>query len=99
MLKSNEIYLNAKLIYKYLNEEGNELEEIIYNNNSNNIKLITTDQSLYEALGSFEDRSKININKLIKMLEVVEINSYERLTKKERKMLTYERIKEIKSLD
>jgi len=46
---------------------------------------------LYEAIGAFPDKSKIELNKLVKFLEVVEIVSYEQTFRQRKKILTPER--------
>jgi hypothetical protein len=90
-----EIYLSARDIYLYLTEIESEFDDLIICFNQNNI-ITTSDQSLYEALGAVEDRSKINYNKLVKLLEVASIKSYSQLAKKPRKILTEKRVKEIR---
>jgi hypothetical protein len=57
---------------------------------------MTTDQALYEALGSIEDRDTINFNKLIKLLEVTTIASFKTAMKKSRNILTHERADDIR---
>jgi hypothetical protein len=96
MLKSNELFLTAEMIYEYLYSKDSELEDIVFNiQPGGSLKLLTTDQNLYEALGSFQDRSDININKLIKLLELINIYPYIEATKKPRQPLTFERVNQI----
>ena len=66
------MYLTAEAIYKYLLGIDDTIETLILCRSSQ-INLITTDQSLYEALGSIKDRTMIDYNKLVKLLEVTDI--------------------------
>ena len=70
-----KMYLTANSIYRYLLEEDDELETLVLCTSSQ-VNLITTDQSLYEAIGSIQDKSAISFNKLVKLLEVTDILSY-----------------------
>ena len=87
-------FLNAKSIYRYLTSDDKTLDTLIIYQPSE-LSLYTLDQSLYEALGSITDRKKINFNKLVKLLEVVEILPYRTIMKKERTILTQDRVNEI----
>jgi len=87
-------YLKAEIIYKYI--MGDEELDTLIMCKPEKVELVTTDQSLYEALGSIDDKSKINYNKLVKFLESVEIISFSQALKKERKILREKRVEEIK---
>jgi hypothetical protein len=94
-LRQRKRYLKAEAIIKYF--KGNDmLETEIMCGTSND--LVTSDQSLYEALGSFEDKSQIDLNKLVKLLEVVEIVSYNATFKQPRKILTPKRVDQLNEL-
>ena len=88
-------YLKADSIYKFLLELDDELDTLVLCKSSS-IHLITSDQSLYEALGSIDDKSKINFSKLVKLLEVTELISYVQSTKMPRQILTDKRVEQIK---
>jgi hypothetical protein len=94
-MQKKKIYLTAESILKYL--YGDEKLEgiIIFRNNEFNI--LTSDQSLYEALASIEKRKKFNLTKLIKLLEVSDIVSFKRTLNTDRKILTHERAKELRN--
>lgn len=94
-LRQRKRYLKAEAIIKYF--QGNDiLETEIMCSSSKD--LVTSDQSLYEALGSFEDKSLIDLNKLVKFLEVVEVVSYKATFKQEKKILTPERVDQLNKL-
>ena len=90
-IKQEKRYLTAEAIMRYFKGDEKLSTEIMCNTIPN---LMTSDQSLYEALGSFEDKSQIDLNKLVKFLEVVEIMSYAK-TFGPRKILTPQRVDEL----
>lgn len=90
------MYLTAESIYKFLLEIDDEIDTLILCKSSE-VNLMTTDQSVYEALGSIEDKSKINFNKMVKLFEVTQVVSYSTAMKKPRKLLTEERVEEIRN--
>lgn len=89
-----KMYLRAEAILKYLMGQE-ELHTLITTKNTE-IDLVTTDQSLYEALGSIKNREEIDINLLVKLLEVTTINSFKDMMKKDREILTPERVEELR---
>ena len=98
MIKENKqrLFLKPEAILKYLKGEE-ELHTLITAKNAE-VELITTDQSLYEALGSIADRNKIDMNLLVKLLEVASIVPHKELTKEDRKILTFERVSQLRDL-
>jgi len=90
-----KVYLKAEIIYSYLLGINEKLETAIMCN-GNNFNFVTSDQSLYEALGSIQDKKQITSAKLVKFLEVVDIISFKNFMNKERKILTDQRVNEIK---
>jgi len=92
-MTKNQKYLKAEMIYKYL--LGDEDIETLIMCKPAEINLITTDQSLYEALGSIKDKNKINYNKLVKFLESVDVLSFKYALKKDRTVLKDDRVDEI----
>ena len=89
-----KMYLRAEAILKYLMGQE-ELHTLITTKNTE-VDLVTTDQSLYEALGSVKNRDEIDINLLVKLLEVTTINSFKDMMKKDRSILTPERVEELR---
>jgi hypothetical protein len=92
------IYLSARDIYLFLTDRSDELDTLVLCFSSET-ELLTTDQSLYEALGSIKDKKKLNYRKLVKLLEVCTIRPFEDIVQKERKILTDKRIKEIREIN
>ncbi|MCK4589472.1 MAG: hypothetical protein KAT77_03455 [Nanoarchaeota archaeon] len=94
METKQKMFLRAESIYKYLMGLSDKLDTLIICKPENTV-LMTYDQSIYEALGAIEDRTKIDYNKLIKLLEAVEIQSF-REKVGERKILKQERVDELR---
>jgi hypothetical protein len=93
-IQKQRMYLRAETIYQFLTDENDELDTLVMCQNK--VNLVTTDQSLYEALGSIDDKGKINFNKLVKLLEVTEVASFKQVMHKERKILKDERVNEVR---
>ena len=89
-------FLKAETILKYLESNDDKLETIIIC--KPDVKLITTDQSLYEALGSVKNKQDLNYSKLLKFVENVEIISYKRTFGFPRRILSFERQEELQKL-
>ncbi len=89
-----KMYLRAEAILKYL--MGQEELHTLITTKHTEVDLVTTDQSLYEALGSIKNREEIDINLLVKLLEVTTVNSFKDMMKKDRSILTNERVEELR---
>ena len=53
-------------------------------------------KKFYEALGSIENRSEIDMNLLVKLLEVTRIVPYQEMMKEKRKILSPERAQQLR---
>jgi len=84
-------YLTSEAILKYFLNKSEHIDTLIMCKGTE-VNITTTDFNLYEALGSIEERDNFNINKLIKFLEVVHIESGSK------KVLTHERVEELRKL-
>jgi len=93
-MNKQRMYLRPEAILNYL--KGEEKLHTLITTQNTQVELVTTDQNLYEALGSVENRNEINLNLLVKLLEVVKICPHEDLDKKERTILTPQRVEEIR---
>lgn len=91
-----KMYLKPEAILKYL--KGNEALHTLIVTKNTEFELVTTDQNLYEALGSVEDRSQINLNLLVKLLEVTNVLNHEDMMKQKREILTPEKAQELREL-
>lgn len=94
METQQRMMLKAEAIYKYILGVSDKLDTLIMCKPAN-LTLTAYDQSLYEALGAIEDKSKISYPKLIKFLEVVDLQSFKEKIG-ERKILKQERVEELK---
>ena len=95
METQQKLFLKAESIFKYLVGSSDKLDTLIMCKPESTV-LMTYDQSIYEALGAIEDRSKIDFNRLIKLLEAVDIQSF-REKVGERKILKQERVDALKN--
>ena len=95
MEQRQKSYLKEEAIYRFLLGLDDALDTLIMCKSSE-VELVTTDQSIYEAIGAVEDKTKINLNKLTKLLEVAEVLSFKESMKKQRKILTNERASQIR---
>jgi hypothetical protein len=82
-------HLHAEEILRYLITEDEALNTLILCN-PHQISLVTTDQDLYEALGSIRPYDAFQLNKLTKLLEIVHTQH------KHKPILTHERVEEIR---
>jgi hypothetical protein len=82
-------YLTSEAMLKYFLGTSDQIDTLIMCKSSE-VNISTTDQNLYEALGSIEDRDKFNPGKLVKLLEVVSVEHAPK------KILTHERVKELR---
>ena len=90
----NAYFLNADVILKFLIEEDDKLDTLlIYNPNK---QLVTSDYAVYEALASSKPYDNMNINKLKKFFEVVDVISYRTANNKDKPQLTEERVEQIR---
>ena len=96
-IQKQKLYLKAEAILKYFLGTSDRIDTLVMCRN-NEIDLVTTDQDLYEALGSLKDYDNFNQRKLVKFLEVVEIGSLKRVKGMERTILSHERVEELRKI-
>jgi len=70
----NELYLDAGKILRYLIGSDDSLDTLIICN-PNKLRLTTTDQEVYHALGSVKEYDAFKLNKLAKLFEVVSMRT------------------------
>ncbi|MFH1850264.1 MAG: hypothetical protein ABH879_08870 [archaeon] len=92
-MKQHTLMLGPEHIVSYLAARNDELDTLILCKSAY-VNLVTSDQALYEALGSLKAEG-IDIPKLVKLLEVTHVHSWENTKGEPRKILTPERVKEI----
>ena len=68
-MNKQKMYIKPEAILNYL--KGEDKLHTLITTQSTQVDLVTTDQNLYEAMGSVEKRSEIDLNLLVKFLEVV----------------------------
>ena len=60
--------------------------------------LMTTDNELYQAFGSLRNYDNVNRARIAKLFESVDVFSYKAQKKTEKKILTHERVEELRRL-
>jgi hypothetical protein len=91
--KQKRMIIKPEAILRYLITEDDKMDTLIMCKGEQ-LNLITTDYSLYEAMGSVMQYDNFKLNKLVKFFQVVDIQSCGR--KKE--ILKEERVEELRKL-
>ena len=73
----NELYLDAGKVLQYLLGVDDALDTLI-TCNPQRLRLTTTDQEVYHALGSIRDTDNFRLNRLTKFFESVSIRTVAR---------------------
>lgn len=92
-----KMYLKPEALLKFFLEADDKIDTLIKCKGSE-IELVTYDHDLYEALGSLKDYDSLDVRKLIKFFEVVDIISYRKSSGKEKPILTHERVEQLRRL-
>ena len=66
--------LTSAALLRYLIGGDDALETMIICK-PNQMRILTTEQALYEALGSIKEYDHFKLNKLVKLLEIIELRS------------------------
>jgi len=82
-----KLFVSPGTILRFLISDDDKTDTLIMCKSSE-VDLVTDGYSIYEALGSIKQYDKFQLNKLTKLLEVVEIIP----RKKESQVLTHERV-------
>ncbi|HII29691.1 hypothetical protein COT48_03050 [Candidatus Woesearchaeota archaeon CG08_land_8_20_14_0_20_47_9] len=90
-------YLKTEAIMRFFEGCDDKIDTMI-KCKEGELALLTTDHELYEAIGSLKDRNRIDINKLVKFLESVDIVSFRMNLNKEKPLLTTERVERLRKL-
>ena len=93
--RGRERYLTAEALLRYLLQADDSMDTLIKCNPKEE-HLVTTDQSLYEAVGSLKGYDNVNLRNLVKLLEVVDIVSLGERMASPRTILTEERVDELR---
>ena len=88
--QKKQVMLDSAAILKYLMGNDEKIETMIMCKNPN-ISLATTDNEVYNALGSLRPYESFKINRLTKFFENVEVKSFKEITGNEKPILTFEK--------
>ncbi|MFT7615969.1 MAG: hypothetical protein ACI8Y7_000797 [Candidatus Woesearchaeota archaeon] len=87
-------YLTTEAIIKFVAELDEQIENMVMCK-TDDVILQTTDQDLYEALGTLNQEGSVNVSRLVKFLEVVHIESIENTKGNAKQILTPQRVDEL----
>ncbi|MEK6967353.1 MAG: hypothetical protein AABX51_01850 [Nanoarchaeota archaeon] len=90
------IYLTPENLLRYLAEKDDNLDTLITCKGTE-VSLATYDQDIYEAIGSMRPEDELKTHRLLKLLEVVDILPFRRASGKNKRILTNERIDELRT--
>src|SRR3989338_1754176 len=96
IMEKKRAVLKTESIYNYLRGKNDHLDHLLIYEPSR-MELAMTDQSLYEAIGAMEDKSKIDYARLVKLLENAHIIIQEVNGSRNRSILTEVRAFEIRA--
>lgn len=94
--KEGKLILNAPVVLRYFITDKSEIEKVLLAGSGDGNKMATSDLALYEALGSVLEDDRFNWRKVVKFLENVQIVSHENVTGTRKKILTPNRVEEIR---
>ncbi len=90
-----KIHLSAPLILRYLIGEDEKVNDMVVLGVEGK-DLVTTDKEMYEALGSVAKYDVFKPIRLAKLFEMVDVYPYRDLTHKQKPVLTFEKVEEIR---
>ena len=90
-------YLNSEALLKFFLGADDEVDTLIKCRGTE-VDLLTYDNDLYEALGSINPHDNFQLQKLIKLIEVLDILSYRKNFGKEKPILTHEKVDELRTV-
>jgi len=94
-IQKQNIYLKPEDIVSFFLNTDDHVDTLI-KCKATEVDLLTTDQDLYEALGSLKNPDNFELSKLVKFFESVNIISYKRTTKKEKPVLSHDRVEQLR---
>ena len=95
LIEKQKMYLNSEALLKYFLGTDDHIDTLIKCKGSE-IDLWTYDYNLYEALGSIKSYDDFKLGNLVKLLEVVKVLPYEDYTDNKKKILSYNRVEELR---
>jgi len=95
--QKHKMRLSSEAILRYLIGNDDELDTLIMCKSSE-IELVTYDLNVYEALASVKPYDNFRLNKLAKLFEVVDVQSYKERTGNNKPILVDARVEELRKL-
>ena len=94
-MQNRTIYLTPENLLKYLLGNDDEIDTLITCKGTE-VDLTTYDQDLYDAMGSLTPNDELKMHRLLKLIEVVDILPYRKASGKNKRILTNERVEELR---
>ncbi len=92
-----QYFLAAEALLKYLLGTSERISTMIMCKVPGT-DLVTTDYELYQALGSVRNYDSLTRARIVKLLENVDVLSHRKETGGEKKVLTHERVEELRKI-
>lgn len=92
-----QYFLTAEALLKYLLGTSERVSTMIMCKTPDT-DLVTTDYDLYEAFGSVKTYDNVTRARIVKLLENVDVLSYRKEKGEEKKILTHERVEELRKI-
>ena len=92
-----QYFLTAEALLKYFLGTSERIDTMITCRDPASV-LTTTDNELYQAFGSLKNHDSVNRAKIAKFFETVDVFSYRDQKKAEKKILTHERVDELRKI-
>ncbi len=91
------VFIKPEILLRYLITDDETVDTLITCKNTE-YDIVTSDNTIYQALGSIQQYDNVKLNRLTKFFEVVEVFSAKEKTGKEKRLLTHERVEELRKL-
>jgi len=93
----NRMYLSSEQLLKFLIGKDETVDTLIICGKEGT-SLFTTDLALHEAFGSIKPYDNVKTNRIAKLFENVDVESFRKAAKMGKPVLTHERVEELRSV-
>ena len=95
--RQETVFVKPEILLRYLITDDDAVDTLITCKHVE-YALVTSDNTVYQALGSISQYDDVRLNRLTKFFEVVDVFSAKEKTGKQKMILTQERVEEIRKL-
>ena len=96
-VQKQSMYVNSSALLKFFLGTDDTIDTLIKCKGTE-IDLMTSDYDLYEALASLRECDDFRTNKLVKLLEVIDVVSFRKNKRMDKPVLTHMRVEELRAL-